>query len=103
MRPRFRTRAERRFDRQFSYVGRRAPWLGGPLNRLRSRRLWMLRVPLALMLLMGGILAILPVFGLWMIPLGLLLLAIDVPRLQGPVAAAMVRLRRRMEQRQFLK
>jgi hypothetical protein len=30
-----------------------------------------------------------------MLPLGLMLLAVDLPFLQGPVSAAMVRLRRR--------
>lgn len=53
----------------------------------------MVRVPIAILLVMGGFLAILPVFGLWMIPLGLLLLAIDVPKLQAPVSDAIVKAR----------
>jgi hypothetical protein len=39
-----------------------------------------------LLLIVGGCLAILPIFGLWMIPLGLVLLADDIPllaRLRG--------------------
>jgi len=54
------------------------------------------RLPLAVILILGGFLAVLPFFGLWMIPLGLLLLAVDVPRLKGPVAAGMIRMRRRL-------
>jgi len=48
---------------------------------------------------LGVFLAILPVFGLWMMPVGLILLAIDVPPLKGPVASAIVRLRRRLTRR----
>ena len=54
----------------------------------------MVRVPLALTFITGGFLAILPIFGLWMIPVGLFLLAVDLPVLQGPVTAAAIRLRR---------
>ena len=51
------------------------------------RRIW-LRVPLGILLIVGGFLAILPVFGLWMTPLGLILLAQDF----GPVRRAVYRL-----------
>ena len=40
------------------------------------------RIPAGLLLIVGGCLAILPIFGLWMIPLGLFLLAEDVPLLR---------------------
>jgi hypothetical protein len=33
----------------------------------------------------GGVLSILPVLGIWMLPLGLLLVAYDVPFLREPV------------------
>ena len=36
------------------------------------------RVFLGLMLVVGGVFAILPVLGLWMIPLGLLVLSVDI-------------------------
>ena len=54
-----------------------------------------LRLPLGLLLIAGGFLAILPVFGLWMVPLGLLVLAVDVPWLRPMVSAAVIRMRRR--------
>tara|TARA_B100000676_G_scaffold297204_1_gene338604 strand:- start:2163 stop:2573 length:411 start_codon:yes stop_codon:yes gene_type:complete len=38
-----------------------------------------LRIPLGLLLCLGGILSILPFVGLWMLPLGLLVLSEDVP------------------------
>jgi hypothetical protein len=42
-----------------------------------------LRIPAGLLLIVGGILAFLPILGLWMIPLGLALLADDVPLLRS--------------------
>jgi hypothetical protein len=42
-----------------------------------------LRVPLGLTLCLGGGLFILPVFGLWMLPLGLLILSEDIPWLRN--------------------
>ena len=88
-------RDDARLDRQFRYLGRDYPWARGPLQRLRTPGLIFVRVPLAILMILGGFLAVLPIFSLWMIPFGLLLLAIDVPRLRGPVAAALIRLRRR--------
>ena len=38
-----------------------------------------LRIPLGILLCLGAVLSILPVFGLWMLPLGLLILSEDVP------------------------
>ena len=46
------------------------------------------------MLLAGGIFSFLPILGLWMLPLGLLVLAIDVPPLRGPIGDTIVRLQR---------
>jgi hypothetical protein len=50
-------------------------WLRKPASR------WA-RIPAGLLLILGGFLAILPVFGLWMLPLGLMLLADDIPPLR---------------------
>ena len=59
----------------------RIEWL-----RLPSRR-W-LRVPAALLFILGGLLSILPVLGLWMLPLGAALLAEDVPGMKVPLEKA---------------
>lgn len=37
-----------------------------------------LRLPLGILLIIGGFFAILPVFGLWMIPVGIAVAALDV-------------------------
>jgi hypothetical protein len=44
------------------------------------------RVPVAFGLILGGFVGFLPILGFWMIPLGLLLLAQDVPPLRRPMA-----------------
>ncbi len=72
------------------------PGLHGPMQRLRRRGAWMIRLPIAIFLILGGLLAVLPFFGLWMIPVGLLLIATDLPALQTPVAGAIIRGRRRV-------
>jgi hypothetical protein len=48
---------------------------------------WM-RIPPAIALVVGGTFSFLPVLGLWMLPLGLVLIAQDVPPLRGPIARA---------------
>jgi hypothetical protein len=41
-----------------------------------------LRIPLGLVLCAGGLVSILPLFGLWMLPVGLLILSEDIPWLR---------------------
>ncbi len=64
--------------------------------RIRNAALWLLRpesrwarIPAGVLLIIGGFLAILPVFGLWMLPLGILLIAEDVPAIRRGVARAL--------------
>ena len=40
---------------------------------------WILRVFIGVVLILGGFLGFLPVLGFWMIPLGLVVLSIDLP------------------------
>lgn len=83
------SRSERRFARQIARIERALPRLGATLRP----GWWLLRLPLSVVFILGSFLAILPVFGLWMLPLGLLLLAIDLPMLRPVVATNVVRLR----------
>ena len=48
-----------------------------------------LRIPAALLLIGGGFLGFLPLLGFWMVPLGVLLLAEDVPALRHPTLRAL--------------
>ncbi len=44
---------------------------------VRPEMIWV-RAPLALVLIIGGVFSFLPLLGIWMLPLGVMLLAIDV-------------------------
>ncbi|WP_431298303.1 tryptophan synthase subunit beta [Tabrizicola sp. BL-A-41-H6] len=90
-----RTKRDRRFRRQFEAISRLVPALRGPIKALRSDRLKLLRIPLALLMVAGGFVSFLPFLGIWMLPLGLLLLAVDLPFMRGPIAAAMIWARRK--------
>jgi hypothetical protein len=49
---------------------------------LRRPSLGWVRVPAGVLLIAGSFASILPIFGIWMLPLGLLLLAEDIPPLR---------------------
>jgi len=49
------------------------------LNRLREPKWRSLRIPVGVLFVFGGILGFFPLVGFWMLPLGLALLAPDVP------------------------
>lgn len=85
-----------RFNRQIQALGDRMPLLRPVLSGLQGRPLALVRLPLALFLIAGSLLAILPVFGIWMLTLGLVLLAIDLPLLRPVVSSALIRSRRRL-------
>ncbi|MCB1396493.1 MAG: tryptophan synthase subunit beta [Rhodobacter sp.] len=83
----------RRFARQLDLLERRSPRLGGAVAALAAPGRGWLRLPAALALIVGGLLGFLPILGFWMLPLGVMLLAVDVPPLRPSVAAAAVRIR----------
>ena len=58
---------------------------------------------MAILLIAGGIFSILPVFGLWMLPLELVLFAQDVPVLQKPMANMLGWIERKLIERQRAK
>lgn len=89
-----RQRRERRFQRQFDALERLVPPLRRPMSTLRRDSWFPVRFPVALLLIAGGVFAFLPVLGVWMLPLGLLLLAVDLPVLRGPISVLVIRGRR---------
>jgi hypothetical protein len=89
-----RQKARERLDRQFQRLRRMLPWLDGWIHHLQSDRAAMIRLPLALLFTLGGLLWFLPFLGLWMLPMGLFLLAVDIPALQTPVSGIFIRVRR---------
>ena len=61
-------------------------WAGRHIGRLRHPDAVWVRAPTGVALTAGGVLSILPVLGLWMVPVGLALLAHDVPPMRKPIA-----------------
>ncbi len=87
---------DRRLRRQLAAMSRVAPQVESLVDRLLDRRARMIRILAAGFLMFGGVFAILPVLGLWMLPLGLMLLAVDIPALRPRVSATIIRGRRRL-------
>lgn len=78
------------FERHFERLQNRLhPRVAAPVARLRQPHLRWLRLPLGVALIAGGFLGFLPVLGFWMLPLGVLLLAQDIPFLKRPTARAL--------------
>lgn len=71
-------------------VCRAIRWLSDP----KARRV---RIPLGVLFILGSFLWFLPVLGIELLPIGLLLIAQDIPFLRKPVARAMLWLERRWE------
>ena len=91
-------------DRHFAWFEGKLPpkpakfigWLRKPSSRYA-------RIPIGILLIFGGIFSFLPVLGLWMLPLGLLLFAQDVPILQKPIAQMLGWVERKWIERQRAK
>ena len=82
--------ARAELDRHFDWIAEKLPDKGARFVRwLRQPSSMLVRIPLALLLIVGGILSFLPILGIWMLPLGLLLIAQDIPFLQQPLADAL--------------
>jgi len=82
------TKAE--LNRYFEMINRRVParvseficWLRKPSS-------FAARLAVAALFILGGIFSFLPVLGIWMLPLGFLLIAQDVPSLQKPLVTVL--------------
>ena len=72
--------------RAFRHLEHEAPGrVARVLRSLRHPHSRWIRIPVGVLLVLGGIFSILPFLGIWMLPLGLLLIAYDVPVLRAPV------------------
>lgn len=74
-------------------------WAGRNLDRLRRPQAIWVRVPAGIALTGGGVLGFLPVLGFWMLPIGLALLAYDVPPMRPPLARVLRFTNRKIEKR----
>jgi hypothetical protein len=74
-------------DAQLSRFERHTPRrMSGFIRWIRQPSSVWLRWPLALLLVGAGFVGFLPVLGFWMLPLGLVLIAQDIPPLRSPIA-----------------
>jgi hypothetical protein len=95
---------KRELDRHFAWFeGRLPPKPAGFVSWLRKPSSRLVRIPVAGLLVAGGTLSFLPVLGLWMLPLGLVLFAQDVPVLQKPMAKTLGGVERKWIARQRAK
>ena len=95
---------QKELDRHFAWFEKKLP--PGPakfVSWVRKPTSIYVRIPLAFLLVVGGFLSFLPVLGLWMLPLGLLLFAQDIPPLQKPMAQALGWIERKWLERQRVK
>lgn len=93
---------ERGIHRTFRRVEHRFPGrLAHFLRWLRQPGSLWVRAPLAALLVVAGLVGFLPVLGFWMLPLGLLLLAQDLPLLRRPMRRLLVWSERRWRKRQW--
>jgi hypothetical protein len=74
-------------DRELDLLAQHLPdWAARLIRWLRSPSCRIARVTLAILLVLGGVVGFLPILGFWMIPLGLALIAQDLPFLRRPMA-----------------
>jgi hypothetical protein len=74
---------EQELDEHLERVQRRLPRRPATfLGWLWQPRFHWVRIPVAVLLILGGLVGFLPVLGFWMVPLGLAVMAKDIPLLQ---------------------
>lgn len=85
-------------DEQFDRFERHLPErMARVLHKVRSPGGAACRIPLGLGLIAAGLVGFLPILGFWMVPLGIAILAQDVPVLRPPLARALAWINRRWE------
>jgi hypothetical protein len=73
-------------NKYFEMINRRLPKrMSASIEWLRKPSSFSARLTAALLLILGGFFSFLPILGVWMLPLGLMLIAQDLPFLQKPL------------------
>jgi hypothetical protein len=84
--PNMSEKGNKKLDQAFKGLQRETPdRISRAIRWLRNPEARWIRLPLGLALVIGGFFGFLPVLGVEFIPLGLLLIAIDIPFLRKPV------------------
>ena len=58
------------------------------MQRLREPKARLVRIPVGVLFICAGFLGFLPVLGFWMLPIGVVLLSLDIPILKRPTVRA---------------
>ncbi|MGV3551372.1 hypothetical protein [Rhizobium sp.] len=70
------------------YQAKMPGWMARFVARIRRPELRVRRIIAGVILVLCGFVGFLPILGFWMVPLGLILLAQDIPFLRRPVVGA---------------
>ena len=79
-----------RLQRIFDRIKKRIPWTEKAVNWISQPDRHWIRLPVAVLFLLGSLLSFLPGLGIWMLPVGLLLLSIDLPQARGFTVAFVI-------------
>lgn len=83
-------REKAKLNRQLDQIEEQLPdRVSRVIRWLREPSSGWVRIPAGILLIIGGIFSFLPILGLWMLPVGLLMLAQDVPFLRRPTRKAL--------------
>jgi hypothetical protein len=89
--------SKRDLERELDRLSEQLPgWAQWATAIPRGSNRWV-RVPAGVGLTVGGCLWFLPVVGIWMLPIGLATLAVDVPPMQPPMVRMLSFINRRLE------
>ena len=69
------------------------------VQKVRSPAVAPYRIPVGIALTAGGVVGFLPILGFWMVPLGLAVLAQDVPVMRPPLARLLAKINGKREAR----
>ena len=65
------------------------------LQLIRRKAVWV-RIPIGILLILGGVFGFLPVLGFWMIPIGIILIGRDIPVVRRAALWVTQELRKRL-------
>jgi hypothetical protein len=90
------TEASRKLDKYVDKLAAYLPsWLCRAVKWLRAPERILARVVVSLLLIIGAVFSFLPVLGIWMLPLGLIIISQDLVFLQRPLATSFAWIERR--------
>jgi hypothetical protein len=88
-------------DQQVARLEARLPgWLARFVRWLRRPSSRLVRMPAAILLILIGVVGVFPIVGLSLIPLGLILIAQDIPFLRPPIARMLAWIERKLERKE---